>query len=130
MFLSVIKENRPLSIHIVWGILLVALVVGWPFFPSISCPFHQITGLPCLTCGASRAADAFYGGDIPAMFYSNPLLVLAFGGLFLFSLLKLFEYILNIKVVLNLSRKAALTGKILIGLAAAANWLFLIVSNK
>jgi hypothetical protein len=130
MVLSITREKGPLSIHIVWGFLLIGLVLIWPYLPHPACPFRQITGIPCLTCGASRAADFFFMGDFAAMFCSNPLLVLAFAGLFLFSLLKLFEYILNIKIVLSLSRKAALTGKILIGLAVAANWLFLIVSNR
>jgi hypothetical protein len=130
MLLAVIKENRPFSIHVVWGILLVALVAGWPYLPSFNCPFHQITGIPCLSCGASRAADSFFTGNFGAMFYYNPLLVVSSAALLLFSLLKLFEYILNIKIVLKLSRKAALSGKILIGLAVAANWLFLIVSNR
>jgi hypothetical protein len=130
MIVSVIKKRGPLSIHVVWGILLIALVAGWPYLPHPACPFHQITGLPCLTCGASRAANAFHDGRLGEMLCDNPLLISFCISLLLFSLLKLFEYILNIKVVLKLSRKAALLGKILIGLAAAANWLFLIVSNR
>jgi hypothetical protein len=124
------SHNQPLSIHVIWGILLIGMVVIWPFLPHFACPFHQITGYPCLACGASRAVDALYGGRIVGMFGFNPLLVTFCVGLFLFSLLKLFEFILHIKIEVKLSPKAALFGKILIGLAAAANWLFLIVSNR
>ncbi len=120
----------PLSIHVIWGVLIVGLIFIWPFLPHPACPFHQITGYPCLTCGASRAANALYDGRIGDMFYEKPLLVSFCIGLFLFSLLKLFEYILHIKIEMELSPKAALSGKILIGVAAAANWLFLIVSNR
>jgi hypothetical protein len=128
--LSISKAHRPLSIHIVWGILLIALVLIWPYLPHPACPFHQVTGLPCLTCGASRAANALYDGRLGEMFYDNPLLVTFCVALLLFSLLKLFEYILHLRIELSLSRKAELSGKILLGLAAAANWLFLIVSNR
>jgi len=105
-------------------------VIIWPFLPHPACPFHQITGYPCLTCGASRVASALYDWRIGEMFIYNPLLVVFCVGLFLFSLLKLFEFILHIKIELKLSPKAALFGKILIGFAAAANWLFLIVSSR
>jgi len=114
----------------VWGLLLISLVFIWPFLPHPACPFHQITGFPCLSCGASRAANALYDGRIGEMFYDNPLLVAFCIGLFLFSLLKLLEFILHIKVELKLSPKAALFGRIFIGIAAAANWLFLIVSSR
>lgn len=130
MRFSIKKVYLPLSIHVIWGVLIVGLIFIWPFLPHPACPFHQITGYPCLTCGASRAANALYDGRIGDMFYENPLLVSFCIGLFLFSLLKLFEYILHIKIEMELSPKAALSGKILIGVAAAANWLFLIVSNR
>jgi hypothetical protein len=124
------KGRQPLSIHVIWGVLLTGFIAVWPYLPHPACPFHQITGYPCLTCGASRAANALYDGRLGEMFLSNPLVVTFCVGLFLFSLLKLFEYIFHIKVVLKLSRKAVLLGKIVICLAAAADWLFLIVSNR
>ena len=45
------------------------------------CVFHSLTGIPCPTCGTTRAATAFLHGDLLAAAAANPLA--AIGG-FLF----------------------------------------------
>lgn len=40
------------------------------------CIFRTITGLPCPTCGTTRAAVAFLHGDLVSAFASNPLATL------------------------------------------------------
>ena len=54
------------------GLLLAAvwLTFGlpWPI-----CWFHQLTGHPCATCGATRAAIAFFHGDLLGSIRWNPL---------------------------------------------------------
>jgi len=37
------------------------------------CIFRSITGIPCPTCGTTRAATAFLNGEILAAFAANPL---------------------------------------------------------
>jgi hypothetical protein len=37
------------------------------------CVFRAITGIPCPTCGTTRAATAFLDGNLPAAFAANPL---------------------------------------------------------
>lgn len=37
------------------------------------CIFRSLTGVPCPTCGATRAATAFLGGNLIAAFTANPL---------------------------------------------------------
>lgn len=41
--------------------------------PPIVCPFHAVTGLPCLTCGATRALVALLHGEVAHSFRTNPL---------------------------------------------------------
>jgi hypothetical protein len=124
------KVVAPLSIHVVWGLIITVLLVAIHFLPPGECIFHQITGYPCLTCGISRAADSFWAGDFGSMFYFNPLIVTFGTGLFLFSLLKLLEYILHLRIRVNLSQRAAVLMRVSVGLSVVANWLFLIASKR
>ena len=44
------------------------------FFPR--CVFHQVTGLQCPGCGATRALYALLHGDVARAFWFNPLFLL------------------------------------------------------
>ncbi|HEY2573665.1 MAG TPA: DUF2752 domain-containing protein [Verrucomicrobiaceae bacterium] len=48
--------------------LWMKLGLSWPF-----CIFHALTGHPCLTCGATRSAIAFFHGDFAGAFVWNPM---------------------------------------------------------
>ena len=54
--------------------------------PTPPCVFHSLTGLPCVTCGATRAATHFLHGDFLTSFLFNPLAFLTFCGLCVFDL--------------------------------------------
>ena len=41
------------------------------------CVFHRLTGLPCLTCGSTRALAALAAGDVAGAFRQQPLAVAA-----------------------------------------------------
>jgi Protein of unknown function (DUF2752) len=56
-----------------------ALGLPWPV-----CWFHEITGRPCATCGATRAAIAFFHGHVLAAFQWNPLASAAYCGIAFF----------------------------------------------
>jgi hypothetical protein len=58
-----------------------ALRLPWPI-----CYFHALTGLPCLTCGATRSAIACVHSQFLTAFSWNPLAVIVYGGLVLFDL--------------------------------------------
>lgn len=65
----------------------VGFDLGNLFWP---CGFRARTGLPCLTCGMTRAIQAFCRGDLAAAFQLQPaaglicLLVIAWGGMGLY----------------------------------------------
>lgn len=63
------------------GAAWLALALPWP-----RCPFFAVTGLPCVTCGATRSAIAFLHGDFLAALRWNPLALVAFVGLIAFDL--------------------------------------------
>lgn len=53
----------------------LALAPGLARFAP-ACVFHALTGLPCPSCGATRAVVALAGGDVGVAFGFNPLVTL------------------------------------------------------
>jgi hypothetical protein len=127
---AILKGKQPLSIHVVWMIIIFGILAVYKFIPPTVCVFHELTGYPCLSCGATRAANALFKGDLLGVFYFNPLAVIFGAGLFFFSLFKLLEYIFKFKLILRFNRKTALGARLLLVIIVAANWLFLIVSGR
>jgi hypothetical protein len=61
-----------------WGAAAAGAVLLWPLLPRLAgllpgCPFKRLTGLPCLSCGTTRAALSLLRGDFSAAFHFNPL---------------------------------------------------------
>jgi hypothetical protein len=64
-----------LGLAIVW----FALRLPWPH-----CTFLAVTGHPCVTCGATRSAIAFFHADFWSAWKWNPLVFLFLSGLSVF----------------------------------------------
>jgi hypothetical protein len=100
--------------------------------PTPHCIFHSLTGLPCLTCGTTRASIQFFHGHFGASFVFNPLAFFAFFGLIVFDLYAFC-------VVLTGARRLRLENfspvdkfvarRIAIGLIAG-NWLYLLTLGR
>jgi hypothetical protein len=63
------------------GLIWLALHLPFP-----RCTFLTVTGLPCVTCGATRAAMALLRGDLAAAFWLNPLVFVGMAAVALFDL--------------------------------------------
>ena len=61
------------------AILWFALGLPWPV-----CWFHSLTGHPCATCGATRAAIAFFHGQFVSAWQWNPMAFLIYCGIAVF----------------------------------------------
>jgi uncharacterized protein DUF2752 len=61
--------------------LWFTLDLPWP-----RCVFHQLTGLPCVTCGMTRSAIAFFHAHFLAALKWNPLVFLFLSGVTAFDL--------------------------------------------
>lgn len=59
----------------------LGLGLPWP-----SCAFHALTGLPCVTCGATRSAMQFLHGHFHAAWNWNPLVFIILCGIAFFNL--------------------------------------------
>jgi hypothetical protein len=64
----------------------LALAAGWFALrlPWPHCMFLAVTGHPCVTCGATRSAIAFFHADFWSAWKWNPLVFLFLSGLSIF----------------------------------------------
>ena len=65
-----------------WAVAAVGAVALIPFSRPFllalpRCPLRSLAGLPCPTCGATRAAEAMLGGHVLDAVLYNPLVTLA-----------------------------------------------------
>jgi len=79
-FRPLLVDERQLAA--LWGVLAVSSLLLRPFWLAFApllpaCPFRALTGLPCLSCGTTRAAVALLHGDIVRALAINPLATLA-----------------------------------------------------
>jgi hypothetical protein len=65
---------------------LVIAAIWMKFLPWPFCIFHALTGEPCLTCGATRSAIAFFHGNFPTAFAWNPLVFATYIGITIFDI--------------------------------------------
>ena len=77
---SATKEERQLAL--LWLAAALSSLALRPLWLTLApklrpCVFRSLTGIPCPTCGTTRAAMAFLDGDLGAAFFANPLAALA-----------------------------------------------------
>ena len=104
----------------------LALKLPWPI-----CFFHALTGHPCLTCGATRSAIAFFHAHFLAAFEWNPLAFLCYCGLSLFNLYA-FQVVVLRAPRLRIVRLSASERKFFRGFVVAVlalNWVYLLLAN-
>lgn len=108
--------------------LLIAAILCFLYKRGISiCLFHRLTGLPCLTCGSTRAAVALLSGDWLGAVLLQPLAVL--GGLLVLIAGIFYSFSLFVAKRVPSVRLSAGERRVLIGLVvtlAVLNWLYLI----
>ena len=93
------------------------------------CIFHTITGLPCPSCGMTRAVISLGHGDIRAAFFLNPVSILIYFAAWLGLILSLLQVVFEekyIEIIWNRS-KGALFPIVLI--IMALTWTYKLVSH-
>jgi hypothetical protein len=105
----------------------LTLGLPWPF-----CAFHALTGHPCLTCGATRSAIAFFHGNFPVAFTWNPLVFAMYVGITIFDVYAFVTVILQtprLRVAgVTSSEKNFARGLVIA--AAAINWGYLLLNSR
>ena len=119
--------------ELIWLLVSLGAFLGLALWfaarlPMPQCVFHALTGLPCVTCGATRSAFQFLHGHFVASLFFNPLAFLAFCSVHVFDLYAL--VILTTRAPrfrfgnFTRSEKLLVRGGVIILLAA--NWLYLL----
>ena len=101
------------------------LVIGLPWS---RCVFHELTGLPCVTCGMTRCAIQFFHGHFLAAFKWNPLVFTALCGVMAFDLYA-FATLTTRAPRLRISfvtQRAKTFVRVSVILALALNWIYLL----
>jgi ABC-type sugar transport system permease subunit len=108
----------------------LACAVTWLFLglPWPRCAFHDLTGLPCVTCGATRCAIQFFHGKFFAALSWNPLVFVSLCGLSIFDAYA-FGVLVTRSPRLRIEFRTQIAGKYartaVIG-AFALNWIYLL----
>ncbi len=117
------------------GALLMSLLFalplgGWLIQEEIidlgTCGLQAALGIPCLSCGSTRATRHLLGGDVLAAFSLQPLMMSIYVGLTAWGLASLGTFLMDRKLVLDLSRRQDLFFKVAIIALPFINWFYLI----
>jgi Protein of unknown function (DUF2752) len=103
----------------------IALKLPWPI-----CLFHALTGHPCATCGATRAAIAFFHGRFFAAWKWNPLAFVVYVALVIFNLYAFAIVITQaprLRVLLASSEKKFL--RVIVIALVLGNWIYLVAAS-
>ncbi len=101
--------------------LLMWLRIG---LPLPQCTFRALFGIPCVTCGATHAALAFFRGNFAAAWRFNPLATLSLIAIVLYDAYALLALVrLTPRLRVAISRRYLLP---LISGVALLNWIYLL----
>src|SRR6478752_5128794 len=100
-----------------------ALRLAWPH-----CVFLATTGHPCLTCGATRSAIAFFHADFWTAWKWNPLVFLLLCGLSIFDAYAFAVLILRAKRVriIQITPAEKMMARIVAIIVLLSNWIYLL----
>lgn len=103
------------------AVIFVLIVSHQVDYEASLCHVRSITGLPCATCGGTRAAAFLFQGDLVAALRLNPIVTLALitGGMIL-SL----RFLTGRQVVLDLERRGWRLITALLVAAVGINWAY------
>ena len=125
--------SNEIDYELIWLIVSVTalgLAAGWRWvgLPWPSCLFHDVTGLPCVTCGATRATTEFLHGRFLAALEWNPLvfaILCAMVALNLYAAAVLFARVPRVRLI-QFTPSEKKTARIMLIAAAVSNWIYLL----
>jgi len=98
--------------------------------PVSFCAFKAVTGLPCMTCGTTRAFGRFFALDLRGALLMNPLAAAVALALVPWGLADLILFPRGRAVALEIAPGVAPFVRVAGVAALAANWAYLIVAGR
>ena|SRR5215831_4406142 len=127
-------EQGEIDHELVWlGASLASLGIAVAWFmlglPWPRCVFHEISGLPCVTCGMTRCAIQFFHGHFLAALKWNPLVFAVLCGVIAFDVYALATLVTRApRVRINVStQRAKAFLRVSVISALALNWMYLLL---
>lgn len=114
-----------LGIVVIWLAVVAfytALARSVEHVPSL-CVFRTVTGLPCPTCGTTRATFAFARGDVLAGVLYNPFVVTAVTIGLIFCVV---QWMFGKRIEIAMSPRSNRFGWALVAVLFLTNWAYLI----
>ncbi len=128
-----IEDRRPGDVPL--GALALSLVLLLPlgvwvvqsqyYRPSL-CGLKAAVGLPCLTCGSTRATLYLFDGDLMAALAHQPMMMLIYLVFTLWGIVSLGAFAVGKRVRIDLHPRVDLALKIALITIPIANWVYLI----
>ncbi|SRR6266403_2511535 len=125
-------ERKEVDYELVWlstSLVSLGMAVAWFTLglPWPLCVFHQLTGLPCLTCGMTRCGIEFFHGHLLAALKWNPLIFALLWGVIAFDLYAFTAIALRrprLRILFRQAEKKYARGVLVAALAL--NWFYLV----
>src|SRR5687767_882843 len=109
---------------------LAVAVLHLDRLPILVCLFRAATGLPCLTCGATRALGELVTGDFPGALAMNPLATVGALALVPWGLGDLALMTGGRALTVDVTPAAARALRVAGALAVIANWAYLVAAGR
>ncbi len=127
-----VQLNRPRSmVYLIGSLCLMgSLILLCQFCGIMLCPLRRYTGIPCFTCGSTRAFLSLVSGDLKTAFLTQPLIISLVCLLVPVILLNISAALLQKRMVLlSLSRTKKVLLFLFFAIATLLNWLYLLTTN-
>ena len=127
-----LQLKRPHSIAYIIGplCLIGGLIFLCQVFGIMLCPLRKYTGIPCFTCGSTRAVLALISGDLKTAFLTQPLIISLLCCIAPIALFNLCTALLHKRLfMVSLSRMEKVFFCLVLGTATLLNWIYLLSTN-
>jgi len=130
-----VRRLGPGEIHheLIWlsvSLVSLGMAAAWLTLglPWPRCAFHEITGLPCVTCGMTRCGIQFFHGHFLTALKWNPLVFTVLCGVIAFDFYALLVLVTRApRLRIRFSTPTAKTfARMSVASALALNWMYLL----